>query len=158
MKLVGMSWYGHTVVPMVDEPRVEVQHFRILVTGSRDHIGAELIGRMLDWFVGEHAANLPPVLLYVTVVHGGARGADEIAHQHAIARGWSTEEHPADWRQHGKAAGMIRNQEMVERGADICVGFPHADSRGTYDCLRRAEQAGIALRVVHSDGRVEFVL
>ncbi|WP_079669947.1 SLOG family protein [Mycobacteroides abscessus] len=42
-------------------------------------------------------------------------------------------------------AGHLRNQEMVDRGADTCIAFPLKDSRGTWDCMKRAERAGISV-------------
>lgn len=40
-------------------------------------------------------------------------------------------------------AGLVRNQLMVDLGADICLAFPLPGSRGTWDCMGRAEAAGI---------------
>lgn len=42
-------------------------------------------------------------------------------------------------------AGHIRNQEMVDSGADICLAFYKigAKNRGTRDCAARAKKAGI---------------
>ena len=57
------------------------------------------------------------------------------------------ETHPADWSTHGRAAGPIRNQQMVDRGADICLAFPTSSSIGTWDCVRRAKAAGIPVEI-----------
>jgi YspA, cpYpsA-related SLOG family len=54
----------------------------------------------------------------------------------------------ADWDKYGKAAGPIRNQEMVNGGADLCLAFLHPESRGTLDCMGRAEVAQIPVQVV----------
>jgi hypothetical protein len=125
---------------------------RILVTGSRD---------WQDWYVVNRALlGLPKDRdgLGATVVHGGARGADTLAAEAASAFGWRTEVYRADWDRHGSAAGGIRNQLMVNRGADVCLAFvmpcakagcrypePH-DSHGTADCIARAKRAGIPVR------------
>jgi hypothetical protein len=55
----------------------------------------------------------------------------------------STETHKADWTTHGKGAGPLRNQKMVDLGADIAVAYMHEGSRGTADCVARAKKAGI---------------
>lgn len=112
---------------------------RILITGSRDWedrdliataIAAEVATRQVSW--GD-----------VTVVHGGARGADQLAGQIASHWGMREERHCADWTTHGKAAGPIRNARMVALGADVCLAFPKGESRGTRGCMRLAEKAGI---------------
>jgi hypothetical protein len=40
----------------------------------------------------------------------------------------------ADWVRYGKPAGPKRNHKMVDDGADICIAWPLANSRGTKDC------------------------
>jgi hypothetical protein len=55
------------------------------------------------------------------------------------------ESYPADWATHKRAAGPIRNQQMLDTGIDLCIGF-HPDitkSKGTKDMLTRASKAGI---------------
>lgn len=54
---------------------------------------------------------------------------------------------PADFKRLGKAAGPIRNQEMVNLGANLCLGFPGPGSKGTWDCLAKAVDAGIKVEV-----------
>jgi len=118
---------------------------RILVTGSRDWPYPEIVWQELNKFLADEG--------YLTVVHGDADGADSYA-KIWVARtsfnrlGVRDERHPADWAKHGKAAGPIRNQEMVDLGADLCLAFSLNRSRGTADCLNRAAAAGIERRVL----------
>lgn len=115
---------------------------RLLVTGSRHLADRTLVERALD-------ARLPAGPDELIVVHGGAPGADRLAKHWAIwqrlmlHRPVFDEEHCADWERHGRSAGPRRNQQMVDLGADVCVAFPGPDSRGTWDCVRRARAAGI---------------
>lgn len=76
-----------------------------------------------------------------TIVHGAARGADTLAGMLAEQYGWNVEAHPADWDTHGRAAGVIRNQQMLDTGIDHVVAFP--GGRGTADMVRRAQRAGV---------------
>lgn len=56
----------------------------------------------------------------------------------------------ADWDKHGKAAGPIRNQEMLDNGkADALVAFWDGKSPGTKDMIRRAKRKGIKVKVVY---------
>lgn len=114
--------------------------YRILVTGSRDWEDLGLVYETLrnawHWVQG-------PVI----VIHGGCpTGADDMAHCWARPlRGVNvTEEiHRADWAKHGKAAGPIRNRQMVDAGADVCYAFIKNRSRGATGCADMAERAGI---------------
>lgn len=64
----------------------------------------------------------------------------------------------ADWDKYGKAAGPIRNGEMIDTLMDgdpkeerLVVGFVHLpleDSRGTYNCIAQAQEAGVPNFVV----------
>ncbi|MCT0230977.1 DUF2493 domain-containing protein [Synechococcus sp. CS-1324] len=48
------------------------------------------------------------------LLHGGARGADAAIARAAHQLGWSALVMPAEWRRHGRAAGPIRNRELIE--------------------------------------------
>jgi SLOG family YspA-like protein len=117
---------------------------RILITGSRNWTDREAI-RVAIVGVGRESSVLPQD---VVVVHGGARGADLLAADVAQALGCQFEVHHADWERYGKRAGIVRNSEMVNLGADVCLAFPLGESRGTRHCMREAEKAGIPV-VVH---------
>lgn len=114
---------------------------RILITGSRNWEDREAIRQAL--IKAGQAAGVHPQA--VTVVHGGARGADRIAGELAREFGCSVEVHRADWERYGKRAGFVRNAAMVNAGADVCLAFPLGESRGTRHCMREAEKAGIEI-------------
>lgn len=117
---------------------------RVLVTGSRDWEDRDLVEAAL-------LAETDPSGLPMVLIHGGARGLDRVAADLAGVLGWREVPFPvkkADWRYHGRAAGPLRNQKMVDYGADICLAFPLPKSQGTWDCLRRAKAAGIPTKVL----------
>lgn len=118
---------------------------RVLVTGSRNwnNTDTDTIWGALDRELEELTDEEELV-----VIHGGCpTGADELANQWAEDRGVAVNVFPADWATHGKAAGPIRNQRMVDAGADVCLAFPLGESRGTRDCASRAKAAGIPVTV-----------
>jgi YspA, cpYpsA-related SLOG family len=120
---------------------------RILVTGSREYRGNEVL-RELSLLAMEHGPE------NLTVVHGACRsGADALARLAARALGIREEPHPADWKQHNRAAGPVRNAQMVSLGAGLCLAFyqPGAGNRGTEGCARLAEDAGIPVRPIFSE-------
>lgn len=78
----------------------------------------------------------------VTVVHG-AYHMDWFVAGIAYAFDMHTEPHPPNWGKHGRAAGPIRNQEMVDSGADIWLAWIKNGSRGATCCATLADEAGI---------------
>lgn len=113
---------------------------RILVTGSRDWEDRLTIYRALN----EARGNVPHD--QIILVHGGARGVDYFAKAYAEVADWGIEEHLADWDKHGRKAGILRNIEMVDAGADICLAFIKDNSRGATHCAGYAEFKGIPVR------------
>lgn len=142
---------------------------RILMTGSRI---------WTNQWVSTDALNAALVLLGPlgqdsVLVHGGAKGADQLLASTAQQLGMNVEAHPARWNEHTdacpawdkknascKLAGHRRNSEMIQAGADLCLAFPthgHAlapgedranTSRGTWNCAEKAKDAGIPTLVV----------
>jgi hypothetical protein len=118
---------------------VSAREYRILVTGSRNWWSVDVIRNALWTAYGDRPPGTDPV-----IVHGACpSGADSIASGWARSNGVKTEPHPADWHKYGKAAGPRRNREMVALGADICLAFIRAESRGASMTARMAEDAGI---------------
>jgi hypothetical protein len=114
--------------------------FRIIVCGGRDYANYPRLCATLDHLL---SARLPAV----TIIHGGAPGADTLAGQYAQERGLACEAYPADWVRHGRAAGPLRNTQMIREGKpDAVVAFP--GGRGTADMVRQARAAGIEVREV----------
>lgn len=106
---------------------------RVIVAGGRDFTDRGMVFTALD---GLHRETPITVL-----VHGGCRGADSLADDWANSRAVSISIFPADWKHSSRKAGPLRNQAMVDAGADMLLTFP--GGRGTADIERRAEKAGI---------------
>jgi len=111
---------------------------RILVCGDRNWRAIGPIETVLALYEG-----LP---YQDTLIHGGCRGADRLAGHIGLGMGFKIRKYPAQWNRYGKAAGVIRNQQMLDEGRpDIVIGFHDniEQSRGTKDMLNRAKKAGI---------------
>lgn len=124
---------------------------RILVTGSRDWTDRHSLEAALN----ETYWSRPGT--HIVYVHGDCEtGADRmckewVARMQLNGLSVSEEPHPADWYPNGKldrSAGPKRNGEMVALGPyEQCLAFP-LKGNGTWDCIKRANRAGIAVRIV----------
>ena len=123
--------------------KVETVPYRILVTGSRDWTDKATIRHAI--FETWQKAGSPKK----TVLVSGAcpDGADAYAEICGDAFGFTVEPHPANWKDAGRRAGPLRNQMMVDLGADVCLAFPREESKGTIDCMKKAEKAKIPVQV-----------
>lgn len=95
---------------------------------------------------------------HLTVIEGAAPGADTCAHEWATTPGphpaagpadWMlvlNERYPAVWTRHGKRAGYVRNQQMLDEGKpELVVAFYDGleRSRGTQMMTDIARKAGV---------------
>jgi hypothetical protein len=103
---------------------------RVIICGSRDWTDHKLIRAFLKTLQKENKE--------LIVIEGEARGADTIAREEAESLGIAVEKYPARWDLYGRAAGPLRNLEMLEKGKpDLIVAF-HDDfihSKGTKDMV-----------------------
>ena len=115
---------------------------RVLICGSRGWHQAGPIGELLDTLLAEHGASL-------VVIHGGAKGADSLAHAEASRRGIRTIVEKAQWNRYGNAAGPIRNQKMLnDHRPDAVHAFrSEGKSSGTDDMVARARRARVPVFV-----------
>lgn len=112
---------------------------RVLICGSRDYDSYDWpLHAVLDW-LGQADE--------LTIIHGAARGVDSQFGELASLRGAEVIEYPAEWGNHGKAAGVRRNIRMLNEGKpDVVIAFvnkPLAESRGTSHMVRIAKAHGI---------------
>lgn len=112
---------------------------RVLVCGGRDYNDCHRVWTVLG--------DLHAVTPIAEIIHGGAPGADMWARTWGHSANLPVFEYAADWRRHGRAAGPIRNQQMIDEGKpNLVVAFP--GGRGTADMVKRARAAGIEVREV----------
>ncbi len=136
------AWYD--LIDRLAHP--EQERYRVLVAGSRVWEDSRMIFGDLDALLGRHPEGL-------TLVHGGCRrGADQIAHAWCVRhRDLVVEEiHPVtaeEWERLGSRAGPLRNQRMVDLGADMMIAWVRGLSSGTKGCIRMAQDMGIPVRM-----------
>jgi hypothetical protein len=109
---------------------------RVMVTGSRDWTDGETIEWALERYSWEDK---------LTLVVGTAKGADLIARDIARRRDWPMEVFHAAWERYGKAAGPLRNLDMLNTKPDIVLAFRLGgeESRGTTHAVNAARKQGV---------------
>lgn len=117
---------------------------RVLIFGDRNYHLQSPVWTLLDGLWHNAGDRL-------VVIEGHAKGADMIAHMWADNKFGreNVENHlcfPADWSKFGRAAGPIRNQQMIDEGEpEVAFGF-HDDiinSKGTKDMFNRLTKANV---------------
>lgn len=124
---------------------------RVLVCGNRDYTNVNVIEAVLNGLtaLADYDFNEPEL----TIIEGGAKGAD------AIAAAWADryddidhEQYPAQWDKYGKAAGPHRNRQMIEEGnPHVVYAFTHkplAESKGTLSMVTLARKVGLPVYAV----------
>ena len=131
-----------------------MQHrHRFIVTASRAWTDQETMCEVLEAY--RHRG--------LILVHGAARGGDQMAARTWRNWGEKDEPHPADWTgpcrdtcrpghrrtgprgEYCPSAGMYRNAEMVSGGGVALVAFVVNRSTGATSCIKLAEAAGITI-------------
>ena len=122
---------------------------KVLVCGDRNWVDGDII---LSWLCKLQDQG------FDILIEGEARGADTLARIEAEKLGMNIICCPADWNKYGKAAGMIRNGEMLAQHPDLVLAF-HDDidnSKGTKDMVKRSKAKGIETIVVSHRDKEEY--
>lgn len=109
---------------------------KVLVCGSRDYTDEAFIFGILDNFLNGQGIT--------EIIAGEARGVDAIAKRYAKSRAILYRGFPAEWDKYGRSAGPIRNKQMLDEGQpDMVIAFRRAESKGTTNMIRQAQDANI---------------
>ncbi len=111
---------------------------RLAIVGNRDYHNYEMIKEKVDYIRGQ--------MVITEIVSGGAPGVDALAKRYATENKLQYTEFPADWEKYGKAAGPLRNTQIVEY-SDFVIAFPQGKSPGTRDTIAKAEKEGKLIMV-----------
>lgn len=114
---------------------------KVLVCGGRHFSNYSVLSSILDDCLtkcnyGEE----------IEIVSGGCKGADSLAERYANENNIAMKIFPANWTKYGKAAGPIRNKEMVnyiKNYNSIVVAFISKDSIGTKNTVKLAKSNNI---------------
>jgi len=126
---------------------------KLLVTGSRHWLSQAMEGKtkiLSELMLIREKHSL------VTLIHGGAPGADSFAAHIALRWKWGVRPYPANWAQYQKKAGPIRNRLMLleehkpdmQDPIDLCLAFPLPGGKGTQDMMGLCVEARIPVKEV----------
>ena len=113
---------------------------RTIIAGGRHFDDWELLERSVHHFRRSISSE-------ITVISGGARGADALGESYAIENELRMKVFPADWDTYGVSAGYRRNVEMAEY-SEALIAFWDGKSKGTKHMIDIAWDKGLIVKVV----------
>lgn len=113
---------------------------RIIVAGSRTFNNYQILSSVLDELLKEDGEN-------IEIVCGEAKGADSLGRWYALEHNINIRSFPADWKNYGRSAGMIRNQKMANYATEILV-FWDGRSVGTKNMIKLAKEKELPCTIV----------
>lgn len=116
--------------------------YRVIVAGGRDFNDEEYLNKSLDELMEE--------FVDIEIVSGHANGADKLAEEYAMRLELSLKIFPADWKKYGRAAGPIRNREMLSyimEEKPIVAAFWDGQSKGTKNMIEQAKKEDVECRI-----------
>lgn len=125
---------------------------KILVTGDREWRAEDVIERAVLHLIPEPNSD-------DLIIQGGARGADTLAWKVAKRLGIRCITYSADWKLFKRAAGPIRNRQMLAGCPDVVLAF-HDDldsSKGTRDMVSISKKKGLTVILVNSAGTEKYL-
>lgn len=112
----------------------------LAIVGSRGFHNYALLKRQVD--------RMCKKLNVVTIISGGAKGADQLGERYAREKGLKLIRLLPDWNgPRGKRAGLDRNTEIVAQ-ADVVLAFWDGKSTGTHDTIKKTENTTKKLKIV----------
>jgi hypothetical protein len=114
---------------------------RLIIAGGRDFDDENSLVNKLNEIIKDVDAS------DITIISGGARGADAIGERIAKHNGLSLEVYKADWDKYGKSAGYKRNQQMGAVATHLLAAWD-GRSKGTKHMIDIATNLGLTVYVL----------
>lgn len=106
---------------------------KIAIIGSRTFEDYSFLKEKIQEIIKEKNIELNEI----TVVSGGAKGADFLGKKFSEEFSLNYIEYPADWERYGRGAGPIRNKTIVQN-SDLVIAFIQGVSKGTKNAISQA--------------------
>lgn len=118
-------------------------HFRLVIAGGREFTDYKLLKRKCDKILSH-------ITKPITIISGGADGADALGERYAKEKGYNLYIMPASWKEHGKSAGHRRNREMADVASAV-IAFWDGKSPGTRGMIDYSSKKCLQMRVIRYD-------
>lgn len=105
---------------------------KLAIVGSRSITDEKFVNRILNCY--KFMFGLP-----IKVISGGAKGIDSIGESWADKLGIEKQIFLPDWDNNGKAAGFIRNEDII-KNCDVCLAIWDGESHGTKNDFELCEK------------------
>lgn len=113
---------------------------RLGVVGGRDFKNYGLMKEKLD--------HIHSIMEIECIVSGGAIGADSLGEQWADENDIEKDIYLPDWKTHGKAAGFIRNEDIVKNSHRV-IAFWDGVSKGTKNSIDLCKKLNVKCYIVN---------
>ena len=90
------------------------------------------------------------------IISGHCAGTDQLGERYAEEHEVDCKVFPAEWKKYGRAAGPIRNSQMIDYAAEsvmpVVVAFVSLKSKGTMDTVNKARKKGFKVFIIPYGG------
>ncbi|MBO4543591.1 MAG: DUF2493 domain-containing protein [Bacteroidales bacterium] len=118
---------------------------RIIICGGRHFDNYECLEDLMD----DVLTDLDLDFSDIEIISGGCSGADKLGELYADRHNTSCTVFPTQWETYGRAAGPIRNSEMIKYAAaseiPVVVAFISDKTVGTNDTVNKAKKQGFTV-------------
>ncbi|MBQ7670749.1 MAG: DUF2493 domain-containing protein [Clostridia bacterium] len=121
--------------------------YRIIIAGSRSFNDFDLLKKVLD----DYLKNAAGTAKEFEIIGGGAMGADTLGEKYAHIKGIPFRLFLPDWKRYGKAAGLIRNNEMAKYAAmeiGVLFAFWDGESKGTKNMILSGKATSLEIHII----------
>lgn len=112
---------------------------RVIICGGRHFDNYDMLDNVMDDVMSEFDLSFSQI----EIVSGHCNGADKLGEAFAKNHNIYCKIFPANWSSYGRAAGPIRNSEMISYASEstipVVVAFVSPKSKGTVDTVNKAK-------------------
>jgi len=114
---------------------------KIAVIGSRNFSDYNFFREKLEYLIKDLGEE-------IDYISGGCKsGGDALIKKYCDENQYELVEHLPDWNLHGKKAGFLRNQLIIDDATHL-IAYWDGVSKGTLSSIKMAEKKGIPIKIV----------